>query len=252
MTTNNHQTVIITGGTTGIGRATVEKFAQHGYNVVVTSLSAERGQAFEHEMKAKGYRVECRQVQITDESQVEALIKDVVAKYGKLDVLVNNAGIAGEPKYFAQTSKDNMRNMIEVNVMGVYYGMRYAILEMLKTGGGKIVNLASIAGLNGIALAGEYAATKHAVVGMTKGAAIEYATQNIRVNAVAPGAVLTEILDDVIKSGTMSEEDLGAIHPMKRPGKVEEIANAIYFLASDEAPFMTGVVLPVDGGFSAG
>lgn len=246
------QTIIITGGTTGIGRATVEKFAQNGHNVIVTSRSAERGQAFENEMKAKGYRVECRQVQITDENQVEALIKDVVAKYGKLDVLVNNAGIAGEPKYFAQTSKDNMRNMIEVNVMGVYYGMRYAILEMLKTGGGKIVNLASIAGLNGIPLAGEYAATKHAVVGMTRGAAVEYATQNIRINAVAPGAVLTEILDDVIKSGAMTEADLGAIHPMKRPGKVEEIANAIYFLASDEAPFMTGVVLPVDGGFDAG
>lgn len=243
--------VIITGGTKGIGKATAIAFAKKGYQVVVTSRDIERGNAFEAGMKNLGYSVECRQVDVINEDEVENLINDVVKKYGKLDVMVNNAGIAGEPKIFAETSKNNMRNMVETNIMGLYYGMRYSILAMLKTGGGSIVNLASIAGLNGLVYAGEYGATKHAVVGMTKGAAVEYATKGIRINAVAPGAVLTEILDDVIASGAMTKDDLGAIHPMKRPGTVEDIANAIVFLAGDDCPFMTGVVLPVDGGYNA-
>lgn len=144
-----------------------------------------------------------------------------------------------------------MRNMVKTNIMGVYYGMRYALLEMLKVGSGSIVNLASIAGLNGIPFAGEYGATKHAVVGMTKGAAIEYVTSGIRINAVAPGAILTDILKEAIESGAVTKETLEEIHPMKRLGTVEDIANGIYFLASDECPFMTGVVLPIDGGYTA-
>lgn len=147
-------------------------------------------------------------VDATKEEEVKNLIKTIVDTYGKLDVLVNNSAIAGEAKYFAQTSPNNMRNMVETNIMGVYYGMRYALLEMLKVGSGSIVNLASIAGLNGIPFAGEYGATKHAVVGMTKGAAIEYATSGIRINAVAPGAILTDILKEAIESGAVTKETL--------------------------------------------
>ena len=247
-----NKTVIITGGTSGIGKATALRFAREGYHVVTTSRSEEKKERFLKEFSDLGYEATVYNVDVTDEAQVEQLIQDTVAKYGHLDVMVNNSGIAGEPQIFGQTSKDNMRNMVEVNLMGVYYGMRYALLQMLKQEQkGKIVNLASIAGLNGIQLAGEYGATKHAVVGMTRGAAVEYATTGIRINAVAPGAVLTEILDDVIASGQLTKEDLGAIHPMKRPGTVEDIANAIYFLASDECPFMTGAILPVDGGYDA-
>ena len=247
-----NKTVIITGGTSGIGKATALRFAREGYHVVTTSRSEEKKERFLKEFSDLGYEATVYNVDVTDEAQVEQLIQDTVAKYGRLDVMVNNSGIAGEPQIFGQTSKDNMRNMVEVNLMGVYYGMRYALLQMLKQEQkGKIVNLASIAGLNGIQLAGEYGATKHAVVGMTRGAAVEYATTGIRINAVAPGAVLTEILDDVIASGQLTKEDLGAIHPMKRPGTVEDIANAIYFLASDECPFMTGAILPVDGGYDA-
>ncbi|WP_321424176.1 SDR family oxidoreductase [uncultured Bacteroides sp.] len=247
-----NKTVIITGGTTGIGKATALKFAKNGYNIVTTSRNDEKIKKFLEEFKQAGYEATVYNVDVTKEEQVEKLIADTVAKFGSIDVIVNNSGIAGEPKFFAQTSKDNMRNMVETNVMGLYYGMRYGILQMLKQENkGTIVNLASIAGLNGIEYAGEYGATKHAVVGMTKGAAIEYATSGIRINAVAPGAILTDILNDVIASGQLTAEDLGSIHPMKRPGTVEDIANAIYFLASDECPFMTGVILLVDGGYSA-
>ena len=243
-----NKTVIITGGTSGIGKATALRFAREGYHVVTTSRSEEKKERFLKEFSDLGYEATVYNVDVTDEAQVEQLIQDTVAKYGRLDVMVNNSGIAGEPQIFGQTSKDNMRNMVEVNLMGVYYGMRYALLQMLnQEQKGKIVNLASIVGLNGIQLAGEYGATKQSVVGMTRGAAVEYATTGIRINAVAPGAVLTEILDDVIASGQLTKEDLGAIHPMKRPCTVEDIANAIYFLASDECPFMTGAILPVDG-----
>lgn len=247
-----NKTVIITGGTTGIGKATALKFAKNGYNIVTTSRSDEKAKKFLKELKQAGHEATVHNVDVTKEEQVEKLISDTVDKFGSVDVIVNNSGIAGEPKFFAQTSKDNMRNMVETNVMGLYYGMRYGILQMLKQESkGNIVNLASIAGLNGMEYAGEYGATKHAVVGMTKGAAVEYATSGIRINAVAPGAILTDILNDVIASGEATVDDLGAIHPMKRPGTVEDIANAIYFLASEECPFMTGSILSVDGGYNA-
>ncbi|TDQ25752.1 SDR family NAD(P)-dependent oxidoreductase [Tenacibaculum caenipelagi] len=246
------KTVIITGGTAGIGKATALKFAENGYNIVTTSRSNEKAKKFLDEFKQAGYEATVYNVDVTKEEQVEKLISDTVEKYGSVDVLVNNSAIAGEPKIFAQTSKNNMRNMVETNVMGLYYGMRYGILQMLKQEKkGNIVNLASIAGLNGVEYAGEYGATKHAVVGMTKGAAVEYATSGIRINAVAPGAILTDILNDVIASGQLTKEGLGNIHPMKRPGTVEDIANGIFFLASDECPFMTGTILNIDGGYNA-
>ncbi|MCE7054688.1 SDR family oxidoreductase [Algoriphagus sp. AGSA1] len=246
------KTVIITGGTAGIGKATALKFAQNGFNIVTTSRSEEKANKFMEEFKQLGFEATVYKVDVTNEDQVEKLISDTVEKYGSVDVLVNNSGIAGEPKFFAHTSKNNMRDMIETNVMGLYWGMRYGILQMLKQPTkGKIVNLASIAGLNGIEYGGEYGATKHAVVGMTKGAAVEHATSGITINAVAPGSILTDILNDVIASGSMTAEELGTIHPMKRTGTVEDIANAIYFLSSDECPFMTGVILPVDGGYTA-
>lgn len=141
--------------------------------------------------------------------------------------------------------------MLDTNVMGVYYGMKYAIIEMLKTGGGTIVNLASIAGLNGLYATAQYNASKHAVVGLTKGTAIDYAQQGIRINAVAPGAIKTDILKNAIASGTYDVSSIEAIHPMNRLGEVEDIAKAIYFLASDENTFMTGTILNIDGGYNA-
>ena len=139
---------------------------------------------------------------------------------------------------------------LDTNVLGVYYGMKYAIRAMLKTGGGTIVNLASIAGLNGLIYTAQYCATKHAVVGLTKAAAIDYAQQGIRINAVAPGAIKTDILKHAIDAGAYDEKGIAAIHPMNRMGEVQDIALAIYYLASPDNKFLTGTILNVDGGYN--
>ena len=174
------KTVLITGGTTGIGKQTAIVLGQRGWNIAFTSRNKERGLQFEKELKEMNIKATFYQLDVTDEEAVKNVIDTVIKDYGKMDCIVNNAGIAGENKLFADCSTENFRSMIETNVMGVYYGMKYAIRYYLKTGGGNIVNLASIAGLNGIPYAAQYGATKHAVVGLTKAVAVEYADKNIR------------------------------------------------------------------------
>ena len=245
------KTVIITGGAIGIGKATALHFAKNGYNVVVTSRNKDNEKKVIEDFKQHGVDVTFYPLDVTKEEQVKNGIEKTVKKFGKLDCIVNNAGISLGNALLADTESGELKQMFDTNVMGVYYGMKYAIKEMEKSGGGTIVNLASIAGLNGIAYATQYAATKHAVVGLTKGAAIDYATKGIRVNAVAPGAIKTSIFQGAIDSGAYSEESIAAIHPMQRMGEVDDIAKAIYFLASDENKFITGSILTVDGGYDA-
>jgi len=245
------KTVIITGGTTGIGKATAIKFAKNDYNVVVTSRNSAKEADLKSEFKQLNLEVHFEVLDVTNEAQVKAIIEKTVAQFGKLDVIVNNSGISMGNAILADTESDELKQMLDTNVMGVYYGMKYAIKAMLKTGGGAIVNLASIAGLNGLYATAQYSLTKHAVVGLTKGAAIDYAQQGIRINAVAPGAIKTDILKNAIASGTYDVSSIEAIHPMNRLGEVEDIANGIFFLASDENKFMTGAILSIDGGYNA-
>jgi NAD(P)-dependent dehydrogenase (short-subunit alcohol dehydrogenase family) len=245
------KTVIITGGTTGIGKATAVKFAQNNFNVVVTSRNAAKEPELKEEFKQQGLEVYCEVLDVTDEKQVTEVIEKTVAKFGKLDVIVNNSGISLGNAVLADTESGELKQMLDTNVMGVYYGMKYAIKEMLKTGSGAIVNLASIAGINGLYATAQYNASKHAVVGLTKGAAIDYAQQGIRINAVAPGAIKTDILKNAIASGTYDVSSIEAIHPMNRLGEVEDIANGIFFLASEENKFLTGTILTIDGGYNA-
>jgi NAD(P)-dependent dehydrogenase (short-subunit alcohol dehydrogenase family) len=246
-----NKTVIITGGTTGIGKATAIHFAKNGYNVVVTSRNADKETSVIADFKENGVDVTFFPLDVTQEKQVESVIQETVKKFGKLDSIVNNSGISLGNAILAETKSEELKQMLDTNVMGVYYGMKYAIIEMLKTGGGTIVNLASIAGLNGLYATAQYNASKHAVVGLTKGTAIDYAQQGIRINAVAPGAIKTDILKNAIASGTYDVSSIEAIHPMNRLGEVEDIAKAIYFLASDENTFMTGTILNIDGGYNA-
>ena len=246
-----NKTVIITGGTTGIGKATAIHFAKNGYNVVVTSRNADKETSAIADFKENGVDVTFFPLDVTQEKQVESVIQETVKKFGKLDSIVNNSGISLGNAILAETKSEELKQMLDTNVMGVYYGMKYAIIEMLKTGGGTIVNLASIAGLNGLYATAQYNASKHAVVGLTKGTAIDYAQQGIRINAVAPGAIKTDILKNAIASGTYDVSSIEAIHPMNRLGEVEDIAKAIYFLASDENTFMTGTILNIDGGYNA-
>lgn len=246
------KTVIITGGTTGIGKATAIAFGKKGYNVVVTSRDSNKEAEILSTIKATGADVTFFQLDVTNEESVKELIEKTVKQYGKLDTIVNNSGIAGDQSGFlADSTSENFKSVLDTNVLGVFYGMKYAIESMLKTGGGTVVNLASIAGLNGLYYSAQYCASKHAVVGLTKAGAVEYATQGIRINAIAPGAIKTDILQNAINSGSYTEESIAAIHPMKRMGTPEDIANGILFLASDDCPFMTGTILSVDGGYNA-
>jgi NAD(P)-dependent dehydrogenase (short-subunit alcohol dehydrogenase family) len=190
---------------------------------------------------------------VSHEDQVRKLFEDVVSEFGRIDMAVNNAGISNETKAVGDSDSAAFEAMLDTNVLGLYYCMKQEIRQMGRQGAGSIVNLASIAGLNGIAWAGPYAATKHAVVGLTKSGALDYATQNIRINAVAPGAIKTDILAAQLEGGdeNYNEASIAAMHPMNRLGRPEEVANAICWLLSDEATFVTGHVLNVDGGFQA-
>ena len=229
--------VVITGGTKGIGKATSIEFANNGWNVIATTRNVGNKDALEkvfaENIKGKG-RVNIEQLDVNNENDVKAFIENVVKKYGKLDCLVNNAGIMIENVPLHQTTTESFNKIWNTDVLGVYWGMKYAIIEMLKQGGGSIVNVASDAGLIGGYSSSLYTAAKHAVVGLTKCGALDYATQGIRVNAVCPGCIKTEIFEDAFKRGTYTEQSLADLHPMKRMGKPIEVAKAIYFLAQEE------------------
>ncbi|SHJ24036.1 SDR family NAD(P)-dependent oxidoreductase [Aquimarina spongiae] len=248
-----NKTVIITGGSTGIGKATARKFASEGYNVVISGRNEERGNHVAQEISKTGATCIFLKTDVQKEEEVINLIGKTVELFQHLDCIVNNAGISGDNSCFlAEGTTENFREVIETNVIGLFYCMKHAIHKMKDNEqGGSIVNLASIAGLNGIPYAVQYCASKHAVVGLTKGAAVEYATQGIRVNAIAPGAIKTDILQAAIDSGSYTEESIAETHPMKRMGTVEDIANGIFYLGSEQSPFMSGAILSVDGAYNA-
>ncbi|CAK9253494.1 unnamed protein product [Sphagnum jensenii] len=224
------KTVIVTGGATGIGKATAKGFAKNGYNVVISGRNETTGKELSKEIESTGAACVFMKVDVRKEEDVIRLIDETVKKFGQLDVFVNNAGISGDNgSLLADCTTENFRNLVDTNILGTFFGMKYAIKAMLKTGGGSIVNLASIAGANGLVYAGQYVSTKHAVVGLTKVGAVEYATQGIRINAIAPGAIKTDILKAAIDAGSYSEESIASIHPMNRLGTVEDIANGILY-----------------------
>jgi NAD(P)-dependent dehydrogenase (short-subunit alcohol dehydrogenase family) len=250
--TMTQKVALITGGASGIGKSTAMILARKGINVLISGRREDLGKKAVEEIRSQGGGdAAFIAADVANEAQVRGMIEFAVKKYGRLDLAVNNAGIANETKTIGESDTANFQAMLQTNVMGVYLCMKYEIEQMLKNGGGSIVNLASIAGLNGIPWAGPYAATKHAVVGLTKSGALDYATQKIRVNAVAPGAIKTDIILGSIAQGQYDEPTISAMHPMARMGNPEEIANGIAWLLSDEASFVTGHVLNIDGGFQA-
>jgi NAD(P)-dependent dehydrogenase (short-subunit alcohol dehydrogenase family) len=242
---------VITGGATGIGKSTAMLLASKGIKVVISGRREAAGQKAIEEIRAQGGDAAFIAADVDNETQVSQMIGFAVKQYGRLDLAVNNSGISNETKTIGDSDPAKFQAMLQTNVMGVYLCMKYEIQQMLKNGGGSIVNLASIAGLNGIPYAGPYAATKHAVVGLTKSGALDYATQNIRINAIAPGAIKTDIIALSIEQGQYDEATISAMHPMARMGNPEEIAHGIAWLLSDEASFVTGHILNIDGGFQA-
>jgi NAD(P)-dependent dehydrogenase (short-subunit alcohol dehydrogenase family) len=241
--------VLITGGTSGIGRSTAVAFAREGAKVVVAGRRAEEGAEtvrLVKEADSDGFFVK---TDVRFEPQVKSLVGQTLSRFGRLDVAFNNAGIEQLPQPLTETTEEQYDQIIDINVKGVWLCMKHQVPALLQNGGGAIVNMSSIAGLVGMGGIPVYVASKHAVVGLTKSVALEYAKQNIRVNAVAPAGVETDMFDRFLT--VVPREAMINMHPIGRAGKPEEIAAAVLWLASPAASFVTGQTLALDGGFTA-
>jgi NAD(P)-dependent dehydrogenase (short-subunit alcohol dehydrogenase family) len=246
----SHPVVLITGALTGIGRATAFAFAAEGAKVVVSGRRDDAGLALVAELRARGAEAEFIRADVRHEDDVRALVDQAVARFGRLDVAVNNAGTEGKPGPVTEQSTESYASTFDTNVLGVLLSMKHELRVMQAQGSGSIVNLSSTMGQRGAPGASLYTASKHAVEGLTKSGALEAAAFGVRVNAVAPGPIETAMLDRFTGS-SQRKAGLVAGVPLKRAGKPEEIADAIVFASSDKASFITGQVINVNGGKTA-
>jgi NAD(P)-dependent dehydrogenase (short-subunit alcohol dehydrogenase family) len=244
----NQKVAIITGGSSGIGKATAVALAKEGVRVVIAARRAKESEETLELVKKAGSDGIFVKTDVSREDEVEQLVELAVGKYGRLDYAFNNAGIEGEPASLVDQTSTVFDSVMNINVKGVWLSMKYEIPQMLKNGGGSIVNMSSAAGVIGFAQMPIYVASKHAVLGLTKSAALEYAKSGIRINAVAPGAIETDMLQRTVDANPQLKEKFNAMTPIGHIGKPEEIANAVVWLLSDKASFVTGHTLLVDGG----
>ncbi len=238
----------VTGGGSGIGEACSLMLAKQGAAVAVVDLKIEVAQKVANTIIKQGSKAIALVADVADEAQVAKAVTETMSKLGGLNIAVNNAGIGGDQAPTADQSVAGWRKVLSINLDGVFYCMRNQIPAMLKSGGGSIVNIASILGQVGFANSSGYVAAKHGVVGLTRASALEYATQGIRVNAVGPGFINTPLLGALPKEAL---EPIAQMHAVKRLGESDEVAALVTFLASDEASFMTGNYYAVDGGYLA-
>jgi NAD(P)-dependent dehydrogenase (short-subunit alcohol dehydrogenase family) len=240
---------IVTGAGSGIGEAVAREIAARGGCVVVADINQAAAEGVAVALNAEGGWAKAITTDVADPAAVEAMVQFALDSFGGLDVAINNAGIGGPLAPTGNYPLDGWRQVIDINLNGVFYGMRYEIPAMLARGGGAIVNVASVLGMVGTTNSPAYVTAKHGMVGLTKAAALEYATSNIRVNSVGPGYIETPLLTSVLDETAL--RGLAALHPVQRLGTSEEVAALIVFLASDQALFITGSYHLVDGGYTA-
>jgi len=243
-----NKVALITGSGSGIGKAAAILFAGQGAKVVISEINESHGHSVVEKIKQKGGDAFFIKADSSKPEDNEALIKQTIQKYGRLDIAVNNAGIGGPLSATGEYPIDGWQKVIDINLSGVFYGLRYQIPVMLEKGG-SIINVASILGQAGTKFSPAYVAAKHGVVGLTKAAALEYADKNIRINSIGPGYIKTPLvmnsLDDAARNA------LVGLHPIGRLGESEEIAELILWLASSKSSFVTGAYYPIDGGYLA-
>jgi NAD(P)-dependent dehydrogenase (short-subunit alcohol dehydrogenase family) len=240
--------VLITGGTSGIGRATAVAFGEAGAKVVLSGRREAEGEETAALIRDTG--AECLFVRsdVSDEAEVQALVEKTIATYGRLDCAFNNAGIESPLKPLHEQSIEDFDKLMSINVRGLFLCMKYEIQQMLNQGSGVIINNSSMGGLIAFPGVSPYVASKHAVMGLTRSAALDYAKQGIRINAVNPGLIATAMIDRLSSGST---DDFASMVPMGRMGQAAEIAQAVVFLCSDAASYITGQPLVIDGGFTA-
>lgn len=246
-----NKVALITGGGSGIGRATALLFGKEGAKVVVADYKEDAGKETIELIRKNGGEATFVLADVSKSENVQDMIRHTVEKYGKLDIVFNNAGIEGQLAPTADCSEENFDRVIAVNLRGVFLGMKHAIQQMLKQGSGVIVNTASAAGIVGWETLPAYSASKGGVIQLTRTAALEYATRNIRINAICPGVIRTPMVERVTGGKEELTKQFTEIEPVKRMGRPEEVAALALFLASDDSSFITGAAIPVDGGYTA-